>query len=457
MGVRRIAGGFIALAVLGAAVLVSASPVSGDTVAPTNTQSFLIDEATVATAEEEAPINGAFTLDCPVEDATPTWLEDEGHPSCQSGELTIRVTASTKYYDQECTTSGCSYPASTYEETVVPGDTLRIGGQWTRVGYANYEFTARYVWHPGTGVTDPPPNPQPSQPCLTAITTACLQDYNFSRRFVVDATIAQVGTRLFASGPWSEQFGFVVNDITDYYANDHVERIAAAHRDPVTLDPQLVITTNDVSSPSNPNLGLTRFYVETYFADCGCYKFKPSTKAETVQPGAEVRAAGSYAWTTDADWRFVASYVWRPAPDVATGRFLYNVQAPRSETGLDGSVRYEGSSLTGDGQINPASVIYDLLWTFDEDTGTWTATGGWNATRSAGSRGGINGSLQGSWDPSTSRFEATLVLESGSGIFCGATGAGTLVGNLLGDALDPPVQSIAGAVNIEVSRTTAGC
>jgi hypothetical protein len=452
---RRMVGrAMLATALVVAVGMTGLPATSADTAAPVNQQSFLLSQATVATAEAAAPVHSQFTVACPVPGASPSWLADPGNPGCPSGQMKITVSPGTKYYVQQCTSTGCSYPAGTYETAIVAGGTVRVGGQWTRIGYSSYEFDATYVWAPGTGVTDPPPNPKPAAPCPTAVTTACLQDYNFSRRFVVDATVRQTGDRLVPGTVWSDKWGFVVGAVTDYFQNNHAQAIAAAHRDPVTLDPQLSIATVDVSTTdgSVTNQGVTRFWVQQYRLDCACYQWVPSTKADTVIAGQALRAAGDYGWTADGDWAFIARYVWRPAPQVATGRLLFNVDSPWAGMATDGRTHYSGSAVTGDGQANPSTVTFDVAWAQDPSSGIWTATGSWTAARTTAPVGTISGSLTATWDPSSSALAGSVVLEAGDGVFCGVTGGGTISGTDIADPLHPPVRAIDGALNIAVSR-----
>jgi hypothetical protein len=401
---------------------------------PANYQSFMIEAGTVASAEapNSSGTHQQFGVACPVT-TDPAFIGDGSQPTCQDGEITILVQPTTKFYQQG---DDGQYHASTYEVTIAAGATLRVGGKWARGGSGSYELYATYIWNPGTNIQDPPANPFPST----------VQDFNQSRRFVVDSTVKQTGMTLTFAGPWGSVYGFVVGNIPNpdgYYKNEHLQRVAAAHRDPVTLDPQLKITTDPA----------TKFYVQKCVPDC---KFYASTKDETVNPDpvtgapAQVRAAGSYGWGPEGDWRLLATYVWRPSPTAVTGRILFGEQSNQSSTtamSASTDASYDGVVSTGT-QLNPGSMKLATTWSFDDQSSVWVVTGTWRATRTDG-LGTASGSFSGTWKPSTGALNASAVMDSGTGRFAGYTGAGTFTGT--NPAPDGPSPTLNGDFNLAVA------
>jgi hypothetical protein len=449
---------------------------------PTDVEPFLVTSATVAATDGlPAGAHASFAISCSGASTSPTWMTDGSAPTCSSNQLTIYVTPATKFFEQVdkqgnycAAPTGCAYTPTTYDKVVSTGAPVRVGGSWTRQNYSSYQFTASYVWNPGTNVQDPPPLPRPSTP----------QDYNYSHRFVVDATVNESGAALLSGGIlWSDKWGIVVGHIpttvnpltnTDgYFGNAQVAAIAAAHRDPTTLDPQLSITLEDASNVSNNTFAtpLTRYWTQE--ADG---KFHPSNKAEattctTAHPCApgtlpQVRVAGAYGWG-DGDWRFLAIYVWRPMPANQPGAYLFNVtsQRPAGARTTDTNVPadYSGSTLSGPGDVNPAGVTINTTWSLAADGFTWQITGDWKATRCVlndgtslcSDRGTISGSLSGTWNSSNQQITANAVMDPGTGVFCGVSGAGTFSGH---GAPDAPTLNFDGAFTIITARDpTATC
>jgi hypothetical protein len=413
-------------AVTAAALVGSSQPASSD-YSPADSGPFLVSSAVIATVDQTP--HAQFSITCDGADTSPTWLVDGTAPTCTNGELAILVTPATKYYAKTladgspCTTeSGCAYRPTTYDAMMASGATVRVGGQWIRQQYDRYEFYATYIWTPGNDVNDPPPNPTPVFP----------QDYNFSSRFVVDASVAEAGTGLVLGLPWSERWGLVAGKITDTYQNTLVDAIAANHRDPVTLDPQLQITTNDAYPVSTIGFmpPLTRYWVERQDPADGQYKFFPATKEETVVSGAQLRVAGAFGFV-DGDWRFLAYFVWRPAPSVSSGVVDFHANTTLTSSGAaptTSSARYDGTSATGPGQVNPATVRFDTAWSYDGQNRLWDVSGTWEAVRSVDPPGAVSGTFSGTWNPITGELLATSVMDRGTGVFCGVTGGGTFTG-----------------------------
>jgi hypothetical protein len=408
-----------------------------DAYLPANHQSFLLESGTVASVEapNSSGTHQQFGVACPVT-TDPAFIGDGSTSTCSNGQITILVSPTTKFYSQQ---SDGLYHASTYEGTLTQGGTLRVGGKYARENSNNYQLYATYVWNPGTGISDPPANPFPST----------VQDFNYARRFVVDATVVEPGMALTWAGPWSTAYGFVAGHIPSpdgYYKNEHLQRIAANHRDPLTLDPQLKITTDPA----------TKFYVERCNPTC---KFYASSKDEAVNPDpvtgqqAQVRAAGSYAWSPEGDWRLIATYVWRPSPVGAVGRILFGEQSTLSgSTSMSASTdaSYDGLVSTGT-QLNPGSIKLATTWSLDEQTATWLVTGTWRATRTDG-LGTASGSFSGSWKASTGALNASAVMDTGTGRFGGYTGGGIFTGVNVGPN-SGPTQTLNGDFNLAVAQS----
>jgi len=349
---------------------------------PAGTESFLVTEASVA-ATDGLPAGSehqSFTINCAGAQASPTWMTDGTAPTCTNGQLTIDVSPATHYYDSQndvgeyCPSAGtgCAYVPSNYDVVIQAGQTLRIGGSWVREQYSSYQFTANYIWNPGANVTNPPPDPRPST----------VQDYAFEHRFVVDGAVVQAGSGLPGAQLWSQKWGIVLGQIptttnattgtNGYSGNTQVAAIAAAHQDPTTGDPQLVINMVD-TSPANQisyAIPLTRYWVQ----DSGG-QYIPASKADATTCTAsypcaagtepEVEVAGSYGWL-NGDWVFLAEFVWRPMPGLQPGYYSFNEDSTLTTSTAAGSTDtegwYDGSSVSGPGDVNPAGVTFDITW-----------------------------------------------------------------------------------------------
>jgi len=77
--------------------------------------------------------------------------------------------------------------------------------------------------------------------------------------------------------------------------------------------------------------------------------------------------------------------------------------------------------------------------------------------------GTISGTLSGTWDPSTEVVRANVIMENGTGKFCGKTGSGSFQGEALAQspgvaASAAPPQTFNGGFAIEVATDpTASC
>ena len=444
---KLIARSAVALGLLAAPMAVHVMPTVADA-PPVNSNPFEISKGFVATAEPAGATHSQFTVTCPIESgqAQPVWLSSTGSddPACQNNQLTIYVTAGTKFYKRD---AQGRYPVSSYDTTIQSGAQVRVWGRYARQEFSNYEFVATYVFSPGDDLQPQPPNPTPQTPC-TGAKSFCTTDYNGNRRFVVDATVVQTGNNLIANTLWSDKWGFVAGHITDYFSNDHAAAIANAHRDPVTLDPQLSIFVNDVGATGTPlqDEGLTRFYVQGIDG-----RYSPSTKAETVLYGSQLRVLGSYQFL-DGDWRFLARAILRPQPAQLSTSLIFNSQTTYKYDDTNGAAHYEGQSNAGDGKINPANVTFDISWIHNADDGTWSAVGTWTAARTDGA-GAAGGGITGTWKPSVQRLDATVTVEMANGTFCGYTGAGVINGGSAVANLDgTPASLLQTPFTIQLSK-----
>lgn len=452
------AAALLAVVVLGLSAVLVAQVGVGSAGTLADAESYLITSAVIASTDgAPAGAHTSFTVNCSGASSSPSWVTDGSAPTCSNGQLTISVGPTTRYYDsqtptgQYCPTagSGCFYTPSSYDAVIVPGQTLRVGGTWVRESYSSYQFYASYIWNPGLNVLSPPPDPKPST----------VQDYDFSHRFVVMGQVVQAGSGLPGLQLWSQKWGIVVGQIpitadssgsNGYSNNVQVEAIAAAHQDPSSGDPQLVVNMED-TYPANQisyAVPLTRYWVQSPLDG----KFYPSDKAEattctTANPcpagasGPQVQVAGSYGWL-NGDWAFIAEFVWRPSPGPQPGYFGFNETAqaqPGTSVGTaDDQATYSGMSDSGDGQVNPAGMTFNTTWSLSSDGTTWQVSADWTANRcqlpdgtaisGCTLPGSISGTLSGFWDPTTQQVTATVVMSTGTGKFCGYTGSGTFKG-----------------------------
>jgi hypothetical protein len=451
MRMSRIARLIVALGLLAAPVAMGGSATAADP-PPVNSNPFEIDKGFVATVEPAGPTHTQFTLDCPIEagQAQPVWLTSStDNPACQGGQLTIYVTSATKLYKRD---AQGRYAASTYDAMLAPGGQVRVLGRYARQQFSHYQFVANYVFTPGDDMQPQPANPAPQTPC-TGAKSLCTTDYNGNRRFVVDATVVQNGNDLIANTLWSDKWGLVAGHITDYFSNDHAKAIANAHRDPVTLDPQLSIFVNDVGVAGTPLMdqGLTKFYVQGIDG-----RYSPATKAQTVLQGSQLRVLGSYQFV-DGDWRFLARAVLRPQPAQLNTSLIFNSQTTYKYDNTNGASHYEGQSNAGDGKINPSNVTFDIAWVQNDD-GNWSAVGSWTAVRTDGAAA-AGGGITGTWKPGLNRLDATVTVDMTNGTLCGYSGAGTINGGTALPNVDgTPAQILQTPFTLQLNKLTdAAC
>lgn len=491
---RRLLVGLVAAGVVAGVVMRVEVPKAGAVAA--TAQSFLVTSATVG-ATDGLPAGSqhqSFTIDCAGAQTSPSWMTDGTAPTCTNGQVTIDVTADTHYYDSQnsvgeyCPSAGtgCQYVPSNYDVVIQPGQTLRVGGTWVSENYSSYQFVASYIWNPGTNVLNPPPLPRPST----------VQDYDFSHRFVVDGSVVQSGSGIPGLQLWSNQWGIVLGDIptavnsttgtNGYSGNTQVEAIAAAHQDPSTGDPQLTINMVNAYPLNQASYAvpLTRYWVQNSNG-----QYVPATKQDATMCTAaypcasgqlpQVEVAGSYGWL-NGDWAFIAEFVWRPAPGIQPGYYAFNADttlqsgAASTSTGSqDVQGTYTGSSLSGPGDVNPAGITFNTTWSQESSGNIWQFSGDWQATRcvmtdgstypGCQSPGNLSGTFSGTWDPATQVVRADVVLESGTGKFCGKTGSGTFQGQaqaqpagLLATAAPPQTLNGSFAIHV-VTDSTAAC
>lgn len=361
--------------------------------------------------DETLPGGQGFVLDDPT---GPTWVEDARD---DKGDLTLKVTPDTEYrvYDPDTGT----WPRSTYEETIVAGEQIRVGGRQYQVG-DTYELYANYVWRPVKPVSDRPANP-----------SAEVSDFLFTRTFNALGSVTQLGFRVPTyDGVYCGTCGLVVGELVETN-NLHVAAVADAHygKLPVTVTPD------------------TRYYVEENGT-------KRKGSFEDIVKGLDLRVAGKYGFGID-DWRFIASYVWIPDRTQSGGviewRTVQHRTGAGTETadGLEGT-RYEGDNVGGDEEVFPGRTALDLDWRFDSTTNQWTMTGTWDAGDLAG-KGSIFGTVDGVWDPATGSLSGDAVISGGTGRHANVVGHGPMLGATL-PGTDPPTEVPDLYFHLRVSR-----
>jgi hypothetical protein len=114
-----------------------------------------------------------------------------------------------------------------------------------------------------------------------------------------------------------------------------------------------------------------------------------------------------------------------------------------------GDAAYDGIVTTGT-QLNPGDIKLATTWSQDEQTQLWVVTGTWRASRSDG-LGSASGSFSGTWNPSTGAWNASAIMDTGTGRFAGYTGAGTFSG--VNPSASAPAQTLNGDFNLAVGKT----
>jgi hypothetical protein len=387
----------LALLVITAAVVVSVTPTSaGDDV---DTRTFNVEGVVlVDDIDESLPGGQGFVLDDPT---GPSWVDGARD---EQNDLTLKVTPETEYrvYDPDTGT----WPRATYEETIVEGAEIRVGGRQYQVG-DHYELYANYVWRPVKPTNDRPENPSGE-----------VTDFLFTRTFNALGTVAQLGIRVPTySGIYCETCGFVVGELVETN-NDHVTTVAAAHWDklPITVTPD------------------TNYYVEENGT-------KRKGSFEDIAKGIDLRVAGKYGFDIN-DWRFIATYVWIPDRTNSGGVIEWQTLQKQTDAGSDTSngvdgTRYDGDNLAGDEEVFPGTTTLALDWSFDSVTNQWTFSGTWDAGDLAGN-GSIFGTVDGIWDPATGSIEGDAVITGGTGRHDNVVGQGPVLGTTLPGTSPPP-------------------
>lgn len=353
----------------------------------------------VADIDPVLPGGQGFELDSPT---GPSWVDDARDAE---GDLTIKVDAQTEYrvYDPNTGT----WPRATYEETVVEGEEIRVGGRQYQVG-SQYELFARYVWRPVKPDDDRPASPPPD-----------IEDFAFQRTFNVLGTTTQLGVRVPTySGVYCGSCGFVVGELVETN-NDHVATIAAAHHG------KLPVTVTE----------LTKYYIEEEDGS------KRQGSLADIEPGVDLRVAGKYGFTAD-DWVFIANYVWIPNRTGGAGAVEWQTAQSRTDDGSDdtttsASATYTGENVAGTDEVFPGRTDLQLEWSLDSVTGAWTFSGTFEAGDLAGN-GTIFGTIDGTWTPSTGSLEGDALITGGTGRHHDIVGVGGKVSGLTAPGTSPP-------------------
>jgi hypothetical protein len=385
----------------------------------------------VTTADIAAPSHAGFVVgDEPAGPGTLTTTGGVDPARNPDNSLTIRATNTTKFWKFNSTTG--QYQSLPYDQVIKAGEHIHVGGRYGFVD-DHWVLFANFVWSP-----PPPPQGWPGNPA-----PGIRQDFTFQRTFRVSGSVNETGTTLLFQQGWSKDNGFVMGSITDYGPSDHVQKVAAAHAN------QVPVHTNN----------FTNFYLQ----DPVTNQYRRATKDQLIQNGAPVFAAGHYAWV-NLDWLFVANYVWRPAPTIATGLVHFDENAQRQSTGTptatsgwQGST-YSGASTvshTSNNDVNPGPVSFTLDWELDPARALWFFSGKWAATKQ-GTSDGLSGDISGYWDPLSGNVtDATALITQGTGIHCNVSGAGPFTGVGLSDPTatgqNPPL-NLDGSFKLSATR-----
>lgn len=334
------------------------------------------------------------------------------------GALTVGVYSSTRYYRYDAAQN--VYKLS--DAATVLAGSVKAAGKYARVN-GSYQLLASYVWSPPDAVPPPAPLPQPQSS----------RDYSLQRAFNTVGFVLQKGATV--GGTYSDSYGLVQGNMVSYN-NDHVKAIAAAHQGKLAI----------LDTP------YTKYYVQQ---DDGKFR-QVASASELEELGAEIRAAGRYTWN-GSDWSMYASYVWRPAPGLTTGRMQFHATAAQSSDAAATPTVYSGVTDSGDGQLNPGPFEYDLEWHPDAlNPGNSYFDGTWTATRQENGevKGTVSGSISGTWNSATGAFEGDAAVDGGTLRWAGLTGAGSVSGTALSVGGTAPT-TIEANWNLVVYRTIA--
>ncbi len=305
------------------------------------------------------------------------------------GSLEIYVTPSTGYYFQD---SSGAYRRSTYAETVVQGQSLKVVGDRYNRSDGTVRFIARFVYNP------PPPDtsgPTYKPKCGTA------NNIRYTG-FTVGATVVQKGIHYpCLTGAASNPLGFQVNGFTDA--------------------PQYLVTQaiQDFGNKLEIAIQPTTKYIKGG---------QTSTSDAVLKAGTGVRVFGNYL-KLENGWVFTAKTVWTPDPN--------NLPAqPRRIDEYADSINqdpqspghYSGVVNRGQNAFLNGNFAADIVWSATEDGG-WSASGTWTMTSVNGNdvlRGAITGQTSG-----INGLDLSLEVQSGEGQFYGVTGGGDFEGSYI--------------------------
>jgi hypothetical protein len=315
----------------------------------------------------------------------------------EDGGVRIETTSNTRFKKQD---ADGRYATSSFTAVLAVGERVLVAGRWTEVN-GSKTLVANYIWNPPpTNVTSQPANPQPSLPA----------DSYPRRIFGAVGIISDTGTRLYNDGPWSQEFGFVIGDLT-HTGHEHTERVAAHDNGQLRLH---YTPTTRFWVPGNPD----------------------ATREDVIRLAEPVRVHGRYHWD-GFDWRFLVSNVFAdPSPPDGgplRAEALLSQTDEGTEDALDGSVsgtRYEGRT-TGpfDGAPTGGSIALDLTWWQDE--GGWKFSGSYTAVKD-GSANSLSGPVSGTVVEinGVRRISGSMLVETATGAWSGWSGEGSLEGTV---------------------------
>jgi len=315
--------------------------------------------------------------------------------------LEIIVRPDTGYY-RKSSPEATRYSRSTYDETVVAGEQVRVYGR--RV---SSQFIAQYVWNP-------PPSSQ-SGPIVFPPCTGTLDPNNpdvseflntsngiRNAAFSLKGTVLSNRAVLPCTGIGGINGGFRMTNIVD----------------PLTIRADVA---NAVAAYGGTPTIFTTFATQYYLGNA------PSDWNHVVKLGNPIRALGRYQRVSDG-WVFVAKIVYSPPPE--GGDLLKpSIQINPTETTPG---HYEGHNPGGTAFGPPNGRFQaDIVWTPSGPT-DWTLTGTWVLINNANADPNGPEVLRGTLDGETEGIDLTLSLEvtSGEGRWFGAVGNGDVEGHI---------------------------
>lgn len=398
---RLVAAVVVAASLLGAVGL-SALPAAGKTYSDNPYKVA----GTVADAKETIPGSGTGSFRLEDLDGFKGASFDDAIDA--DGGVQIETTANTRF--KELNADG-RYAPSSFAKVLTTGERrVLVAGRWTELN-GTKTLVANYIWNPPPATVTPrPANPEPILPGDA-----------FPRRiFGAVGIISDTGTRLYNGGPWSQEFGFVIGDLT-HVGHEHTERVAAHHDGRLRI---YYTPTTRFWVPGNPD----------------------ATRDDVIRLAAAVRVHGRYHWD-GLDWRLEVSNVFAdPSPPdggpLAADALLRQTDAG-TQNPLDGTVvgtRYEGRTTGSfDGAPTGGDVTLELDWW--ENDGVWEFSGEYTVVKDA-SANSVSGPVSGTIVEvdGIRRISASMLVETATGAWNGWTGDGYLDGTVgfsgLGDV--PP-------------------